>query len=171
MRHRRMQAPINSIKHYVHRTNVAISSAAVLNEVLTDAVTVASTGANSFDVSEGSLVKAIHLDYWVLSNGATATNTQFVSVLEKVPSNQAAITAAQIVNLGAYPNKKNILNSFQGNMGAAVDGQSVIPFMQGWFKIPKGKQRQGLGDRIVLSMAAVGQEVAVCGLSTYKEYT
>ncbi len=169
MRHR-MVAPINSIKHYVHRTNLVRTSGQVLEEVLADAVTVSSEGSNSLDVTEGSLVKAIHMDYWVLNDGASGTITQFVAILEKIVSNQIGPTAAQLANLGAYPNKKNILYSFQGNLGAAIDGQASLPFIRGWFKIPRGKQRMGLGDRLVLSVLSTGESIAVCGLCTYKEY-
>ncbi len=170
MRHRRMQAPINSIKHYVHMANSTIASGAVRNQILVDAVTVASAGANAFDVTEGSLVKAVHMDYWVLNEGASGVNTQFIGILEKVPTGQAGATAGELVNLGAYSNKKNILNSFQGNLGATIDGVQSLPYMQGWFKIPKGKQRFGLGDSLVLSLLSTGVSVAICGLSTYKEY-
>ncbi len=169
-RFKRMLAPIVSVKHYVHRTNVTVTSGTIENVVLADAVTVASAGGNAFDVTEGSVVKAVHLDYWVLNIGASNTNTQWTAILEKVPSNQTAATAAQLANLGAYTNKKNILHSFQGNIAAAVDGNGGIPFLQGWFKIPKGKQRMGLGDRLVVSAVSTGVSIRICGLCTYKEY-
>ncbi len=170
MRHRRMVAPINSIKHYVSQTNDNLAANTIRNQVLVDAVGVASAGANSFDVEEGAIVKAIHLDFWVSNKGATGTNIQFNSILEKVPSNQTAATTANLLNLGSYPNKKNILYSFQGNLQAAVDGVATLPHARGWQLIPKGKQRFGLGDRLILSLASVGQIVNICGLATYKEY-
>ncbi len=170
MPHRRMVAPIVSIKHYVHQSNSNVATGVIRNEVLVDAVTVSAEGAASNQVTEGSLVKAIHLDFWCLNEGATGTNTQLNAILEKVPAGQAGATAAQMVNLGAYPNKKNILQSFQGNLAAAIDGVQSLPYMQGWFKIPKGKQRMGLGDRMILSILSSGVTIAVCGLSTYKEY-
>ncbi len=165
-----MVAPINSIKHYVQRANLARTTGQILNQVLVDAVTVATEGANAFDVVEGAVVKAIHMDYWVHSDGATGTSTQFNAILEKVQNGVVGATASQMLNLGAYPNKRNILWSFQGNMGAAVDGQGVIPFIQGWFKIPRGKQRFGLGDQLLLSLVSTGQTIEVCGQSVYKEY-
>ncbi len=165
-----MLAPIVSVKHYVTRSNATLTTGTIENFVLIDAVTVAAAGANSRDVTEGSVVKAIHLDFWILNIGASNSNTQWNAILEKVPAGQTAATAAQLVNLGAYPNKKNILHSFQGNMGASVDGVSPIPYMQGWFKIPKGKQRMGLGDRLVLSHTSTGTSVRPCGLCVYKEY-
>ncbi len=165
-----MVAPIHSVKHYVHRANTVISSGNISAIVLVDAVTVATAGANSFDVTEGSLVKAIHLDHWIINNAATGINTQFNAILEKVPAGAASATAGEIINLGAYDNKKNVLNSFQGNLSAGIDGANATPFMQGWFKIPRGKQRMGLGDRLVLSVLTTGQSCESCGLVVYKEY-
>ncbi len=169
-RHRRMLAPISSIKHYVHRTNTALASGAVQNHVLVDAVSVAAAGGNAQDVTEGSVVKAVHLGHWVLTDGLTDTNTAFTAIVEKVVANQTAATAAQLANLGSYPNKKNIFYSFQGNLQAAVDGVAPLQFVGGWLLIPKGKQRFGAGDSLVLSMTPAGQQVAICGLTTYKEY-
>ncbi len=165
-----MVAPINSIKHYVQQTNAALASGTIRNQVLVDAVTVAAAGANAFDVEEGSLVKAVFLDFWCLGTGVVDSNSQINAIIEKVPANQAAVTAAQIVNLGAYPNKKNILNSFQGNQGAQIAGHQALPYLRGWQLIPKGKQRMGLGDRIVMSILSSGNAIAICGQSTYKEY-
>ncbi len=168
-RFKRMVAPIISVKHYVHRTNVTVTSGTIHNEELVDAI-VAPGVANAFSVTQGSLVKAVHLDYWVLNIGASNTNTQWTAILEKVPAGQTAATAAQLANLGSYPNKKNVLHSFQGNIAAAVDGNGGIPFLQGWFKIPKGKQRMGLGDSLFISAVSTGTSIRICGLCTYKEY-
>ncbi len=170
MRHRKMLAPINTVKHYVHRTNISVSTGTNRTEVLADAV-VAPATSNAFDVREGAIVKAIHLEYWINSDGATGTTVQFVLIVEKVPANQDSVSTAEIVNLGAYPNKKNILYTTQGNLGASVDGQSSVPLLRSWMLIPKGKQRMGLGDRIVLTMQPIGSVgAAFCGLTTYKEY-
>jgi len=44
--------------------------------------------------------------------------------------------------------------------------------MRGWYKIPKTKQRFGLGDRLVLQIASQGTDALdFCGFATYKEYT
>ncbi len=170
MRHRRMLAPINSNKHYVHRTNTSIATGSISAHIAVNSV-VAPATSNAEDVEEGSVVKAVHLEYWLNSDGATGTTVQFILIVEKVPSGQTAVTAAQIVNLGAYQNKKNILYTTQGNLGASVDGQSSVPVLRDWVLIPKGKQRMGLGDRIVTSMHPIGSVgAAFCGLVTYKEY-
>jgi len=168
-RHRRMLAPINTIKHYVHRTNVVVATGARNIHVVADSV-VAPATANAFDVKEGSIIKAIHFEYWVIGSGASGNNTQFIFVIEKVPVNTPSISAAEMLNLGAYINKKNILFTSHGVMGMDVDGQGGIPLIRSWLMIPKGKQRMGLSDRIVVSTAAVGVDLNVCGLVVYKEY-
>ncbi len=167
---RRTVASINSVKHYVQQPNSAVASGTIRNQVLVDAIAVAAARSNTFDVEEGALVKAVFLDFWCLGTGVTDSNTQINAIIEKVPSNQDPVTALQIVNLGAYPNKKNILNSFQGNQGAQIDGHQALPYLRGWQLIPKGKQRMGLGDRIVMSILSSGNAIAICGQSTYKEY-
>ncbi len=165
-----MLAPIVTVKHYVQQTNQAVTASNVLNQPLVDAVAVGAAHSNTFDVTEGSVIKAVHLDFWVMNNGATGTSTQFVAILEKVVANQTAATVTNLANLQAYPNKKNILNSFQGNLAANIDGANSTTYMQGWFAIPKGKQRFGAGDSLILSVVSVGQDVEICGMTTYKEY-
>ncbi len=163
-----MLAPINSVKHYVQRSNAPFASGAINNNVIVDAVT--GVAANTFDVKEGAVVKAIFFQYWLLNDGATGTDTQVTFVVEKVPSGQTAITAAQLSNLQAYDNKKNILYTWQGVFGAGVDGSPAVQIANGWQMIPKGKQRMGLGDRVVASFVSTGQSCRICGFTTYKEY-
>ncbi len=164
-----MLAPINSNKHYVHRTNTAVASAAVSAHTVVTAV-VAPASSTAADVEEGSIVKAIHLEYWLSNIGAASTNTQFIVLFEKVPSGQASVTVAQSANLGAYPNKKNILWTSQGVLASEDDGSNSVPIIRDWVLIPKGKQRMGLGDELVFSLVPTGTAINFCGLSTYKEY-
>ncbi len=161
-----MVAPINSRKHYAHNSSAAIASGAIRAIVVTDAV---ATPAAANEIEQGSVVKAVHLENWLTGTEASPNTSQFTLIVEKVPSAQASATVAQMANLGTYPNKKNILYSTQGILGSSVDGQSTVPVIRNWLLIPKGKQRQGLGDRIVMTILAVGA-LRSCGLSTYKEY-
>ncbi len=166
-RHRRMVAPINSNKHYVHRTNSTVAGGAIQNNIVAESV-VAPATANAFSVEEGSIIKAIHFELWIWQSFSTAAETQFVVIIEKIPGNGTPITVAQSLNLGAYPNKKNILWTSQGIL-AGKDSNSV-PIIRDWILIPKGKQRMGLDDQIMASLAVVGPQMNVCGLFTYKEY-
>ncbi len=45
-----------------------------------------------------------------------------------------------------------------------------VPLFRGWVKIPKGKQRFGLGDEFIVAFESVGEAAQLCGFSTYKEY-
>ncbi len=167
---RRMLAPITSVKHYIAQTNVSTATGALINLVLVNAVPVGNAHAATADVTEGSVIKAVHLDFWSCQIGAVTTTLQFTAILEKVVAGQAAATVTDLLNLQAYDNKKNILTSFQGNMSSIQGGANPTTYMQGWFKIPKGKQRFGIGDSLVISSTQVGQTHNICGLATYKEY-
>ncbi len=164
-----MVSPINSVKHYVHKTNATLASGAAINIVLVDSV-VAPAVANPFDVKTGAVIKAVHIEIWVLGAGVSETDIQFGAFLEKIENGVAAMTFAQSLNLGAYDNKKNILYTTQGVTSSQVDGSIPLALMRSWFKIPKGKQRFGQGDRLVLTVNSVGGSLQVCGLTTYKEY-
>jgi len=162
--------PIQSIKHYVQFANATIGTGTIANLTVVDAVSVTAVGANSNEVEEGSIVKAVHIEMWCLCSGSSGAITQFNYVLEKVPAAQTPVTFTQSLNLGAYPNKKNVLYTSQGNLPSRIDTSGTIPIMRGWFLIPKGKQRMGLGDKIVLSLASTGSALDRCGMMTYKEY-
>ncbi len=165
-----MVAPINSIKHYVGLPLATITAGNVQNNELVDAQ-VAPASAAAEDVHEGSLVKAVFIEMWIVNDGASGLETQFTVALEKKPSDGPDMTFTNSQNLGAYPNKKNILYVTQGVLAPFLNGQSSVPIIRNWVLIPKGKQRFGLGDQLVLNMSAVGQDIRRCGISTYKEYT
>ncbi len=167
MRLRRMVAPINSIKHYVHRSNVGIATGTITNVIIVDAV-VAPGNATPQAVTEGSVIKAVYLEFWLASNAAEGAETQFTLTVEKKRSLEAAMTNAQANNLGAYPNKKNILYTTQGIVNSNT-GSGAVPVIRQYVLIPKGKQRFGLDDQFVVNIAAVGA-LQLCGISTYKEY-
>ncbi len=169
MRHRKLVAPINSIKHYVPKTNTGVASGGLVSEFIADAV-VAPATASPFSVREGSIIKAVHVEVWIIGDEATDTTSQFVFVVEKAPGNTTAITVTNLLNLGSYPNKKNVLYTSQGVLGAGIDGNGAIPVFRGWILIPKGKQRMGLDDSLRWHLTGVGS-LRVCGLVTYKEFT
>ncbi len=166
MRHRRMVAPINSIKHYVHRINNTIANGAIAVQNVVNAV--AETRVNAEDVLQGSIIKAVYIEEWLHSNLIDGASNQVIFIIEKIPSGGVNMTAAQALNLGAYPNKKNILFASQGNLGDNTT--NTVPFHRGWILMPKGKQRFGIGDRLVIDVAPVGGTVDQCGVHTYKEY-
>ncbi len=167
MQHRRMLAPINSIKHYVNNENAQIASGAIRTIDIVDAVG-QSAVSNTFDVVEGSLVKAVFIEHWAKSFASAGTDVKFQFALEKVPAGATPLTFAQMNNLMPYVNKKNILFFSQGVLGDLTT--QAIPIVRNWFKVPKGKQRMGLGDRLVATLSSTSAALQNCGFSTYKEY-
>ncbi len=170
MARRGMRSPINSVKHYIQTTNATIANNAIETIPVIEGVVAPATAATK-DVKEGSVVKAIYIERWL--NGASTTsgtNSQFVLTVEKKRVAETDMTFSQSQNLMAYPNKKNILYTTQGVLGSELAGANAVPIIRQWFPIPKGKQRFGLGDELVVNISAI-ITTRRCGMATYKEYT
>ncbi len=162
-----MRAPIHSTKHYVQMSLSTVTTGAEVDVDLVTGVTVANK--NTVDeVEEGALVKAIFVELWCIGS---SSNQFFTIILAKYPSNSPPASIADLAALGNWDNKKNVLYTTQGL--ASNDGIAApIPVIRQWFKIPKGKQRMGLQDRIKLQVASRGSaDITFCGFATYKEYT
>ncbi len=167
-RHRGMVAPINSVKHIVQRASVSVASGGLNSTVVVDAIAKDATRSNTSDVSEGAIVKAIFVELWLKSDADAGTSTQFVVTFEKLVSDAASITNAEMLALQAYTNKKNIFFTSQGVLGDLTT--QAIPVIRQWIAIPKGKQRMGFSDRMIINTAPVGFAIDVCGVFIYKEY-
>ncbi len=165
--HRKMLAPINATKHYTYRTNAAVASGAALLATVIQSV-VAPGAANDFSVTEGAIIKAVFIESWIKSSATAGEDTQFDYYIYKDPGGANPMDYADTLNAGAYNNKKNILFSSQGVLGDLTT--QAIPVHRGWLKIPKGKQRFGLGDRLTVIVSFTGFAGQICGLATFKEY-
>jgi len=157
---------IHSTKHYVQQSIGTRDVAAVENTVVSVARDTAAKAA-LVDVEEGSTIKAIYLELWIRS-AATAASS-FVFIFCKRPSGIGNPSIAEMAALGDWDNKKNVLYTTQG-LTNDVDS-TALNLYKGWIKIPKGKQRQGLGDVFSWHLSAIGQSINFCGFQTYKEYT
>ena len=162
-----MRAPIHAIKHYHQMTLSTVTTLAEVDSVIIDAVAPADVSAPN-EVLEGAIVKAVYVELWVIGS---VSNQFFTIILQKLPSGLPTASFTEMTTLGDYRNKKNILYTTQGL--ASNDGIAApIPIIRQWFKIPKGKQRFGLDDSLVLQIASRGSDdVIFCGFATYKEYT
>ncbi len=157
---------VHSVKHYVQQSIGTVTAGAI--EDTNIAVSVEGTVANQVqEVAEGSTIKAIYVELWLRSAATSASS--FTFIICKRPSNTGTPTVAEIAALGTWDNKKNVLYTSQGLLND-VDS-TALSVHRGWIKIPKGKQRMGLGDILSWHLEAVGQSVNFCGFSTYKEYT
>ncbi len=162
-----MRATINSEKHYraISLNTVEFNTAESFELV----VAVDVPGVAPAEVRVGATVKAVWLELWYLMSGSQPGFQ--VSTFEKIVAGQDSPTSAQMSDLQGYPNKKNILQTYQGLVGDA--NSNPIPVFRGWIKIPKGKQRMGLGDSISVNVAArgeAGNDLEICGMAIFKEY-
>ncbi len=168
-RFRKMLSPIMTVKHYVHQTPTVIASGAILNITVANSVVAPATGASN-QVQEGSVVKAVYLELWYVGTDATGTTSSFTGAIEKLTQATLGLMSfASSVNLTTYTNKRNLLYVTQAINGTRVDGTNPMPLYKGWIKIPKGKQRMALDDRIMFNVNSIGAG-QVCGFFTYKEY-
>ncbi len=161
-----MRAPIHSVKHYIQRSLLTVLAGQLQNFTIVKAREVGSL-VNAEDIQEGAVVKAVFVEMWLRTND-TSPGTVLVT-LTKVPGIGAVPTFSDMIALNDYDNKKNILYHTQGLTND--QNADAIPFIRQWFKIPKGKQRFGRDDRLILSITAQALDQNICGFSTYKEYT
>ncbi len=161
-----MKAPIHSTKHIVQNSLFAVASGAITNANIVVAVDVAAKNTVT-EVEEGCVIKAVYVEMWLTGDDVVASTC--IATLEKISSNGPSMTVAQSAALMDYPNKKNIFQTFMGLM--PPNTQYPMAIFKGWVKIPKGKQRFGLGDRLVLNMHGQSDGLTGCGFFIYKEYT
>ncbi len=163
----RMRAPINSIKHYNNIENATVASGARRSLSLIDGVNIPAA-ASPDDVIQGAICKAIFIEIWIKSLADAGQDTKFQLSLEIAPSGIDTISFAEMNNLMDYENKKNVLFFSQGVLGDLTT--QAVPVIRQWFKIPRGKQRFGLGDRLLMAISATAFTINTCGFCTYKEY-
>ncbi len=119
------------------------------------------------EVREGSIIKAVYVEAWLRTQSTSPGS--YIMCLSKNPGTGSTFTTTQLAAMGSAENKKNVFFFSQ----ALTNDQDAdaIPVMRGWYKIPKSKQRFGLGDRLILTIFAQGAlDLTHCGFQIYKEY-
>ncbi len=160
-----MKAPINSTKHYVQTTLSTAMAGQRNTEVMISAEALPNVGTSAADVRAGSIIKAVWIEYWLRAE--TNQGAQQFCVT-KVEGNGAAPTFVNLGNMMDYDNKKNV---FFFHQGLSNDSNTMaVPVHRGWLKIPKSKQRFGLKDRLIVTVAGLALAVDYCGFITFKEY-
>ncbi len=164
-----VRAVVHSRKHISQLSQSNVAQNAILNTEFLRSIEATPTTPNQ--VREGANVKAVWVEVWLSNDSASALGS-FTAGLYKAPGTAVAMTAANAAALHDYENKKNIYYVTQG-LAPPTDGALMLLF-KGWIKIPKSKQRMGLGDRLLFfvrnnNITAI--DVQVCGLFLYKEYT
>ncbi len=146
-----------------------IDQAAVDTQVIVLAQEAVSTTPSAVEV--GAVVKAVYVEYW-LGQASTSVVGSYTTILHKNPGGNSPATATNLAALHDFDNKKNILFTSQALTPPTDGGQVMV--MRGWYKIPKGKQRFGLGDRLDLvtrNNTATAVSINGCGFALFKEYS
>ncbi len=164
-----MRPIIQSKKHIFQISQSNVAQAVVAS----NSFVVAIEGAPSQPqhVAEGAIVKACYVELWV-SQDSNSIVGSYTVILYKNPGGNALATTTNLAALHDYDNKKNIMFTGQGLLTPNDGGQ--VPALRGWYKIPKGKQRFGLGDTMVLTLRnnnLTAIDLNFCGVIVYKEYT
>ncbi len=161
-----MKALINSKKHIIQK------SLTVVDEQTSNTTTLAIVNETPSAVNEitiGAVVKAVYCEFWLLGESSQPCTATWS--VEKLPNFNDVMTQAEGQALDAYINKKNIFRIGQGIIGDS--NSNPIPIIRDWVKIPKGKQRFGQGDALVLNVSCIGEAnngLEICGVAIYKEY-
>ncbi len=158
--------PIQSVKHQNQYTVSTVAIGTLTQKQLALSVVAPDANASS-EVPEGAKISQVYIELWITSDDATQSSV--VATLEKTSTQMTAMTYANSLGLFTYANKKNIFHTTMGLV--PPNTASGIPFMRDWYKIPKGKERFGLGDKLVLNISAISDGLNYCGFVLYKHYT
>ncbi len=157
---------VHSKKHFVQVSLQTVTASTIDTTTVINAVA-AQDNDTVFDVDEGSTIKAVHMEMWVRTQSTSPGS--FVAILYKNQGGGTNATTTEMAALGSYDNKKNVFYSTQGLINDA--DADAIALYKGWLKIPKSKQRFGLGDKLLFSLFAQGAlDITQCGMFIYKEY-
>ncbi len=158
----RLRPKVNTEKHYKQESLFTIASGAISNRIIAFAAAVP-TGANQ--VREGASISAVYVELWITTDDA-ALGSHIVT-LEKLSGTSPFMASGDSASLNTYANKKNI---FHTQMGLTPPNtQYPMSTVKGWFRIPRGKQRMGLGEQLVLNIHGQSNGLTGCGFFTYKE--
>ncbi len=157
---------VHSTKHYVQHSISTVVGGAVTTITVANAVEVSGKNLVS-EVEEGSSIKACYMEIWARAGSTTPASGQLI--FYKVEGDTSPASTIDMAALGDWDNKKNILYTTMGLFNDA-DADAIALF-KGWIKIPKGKQRFGLGDSLLCSVFTPTIDLQICGFFTYKEYS
>ncbi len=157
---------VHSEKHYTQNSLFALTAGTDTAIQIISAVAVKDKDIAS-EVEEGSSIKAVYIELWVSTNTDNTTGS-FVIIVEKQPSGSGNPTTTNMALLNDYANKRNILYTTQG-LNNPKNGVA-IPALKFWVKIPKGKQRFGLGDKLIMTVFSQTGTLQACGFQIFKEY-
>ncbi len=156
--------PVKSYKHVVDIQG-GLALGTQLNSILIDAVDApVLTGAAGVEVA--STVRAIYLKVEVYATSAAALSNVYMTVM-KNPSN--ALTAPAPNAVGVSDVKKQIIHQEMVMIQQVAEGNPRTLF-KGVIRIPRGYQRMGQDDTLLLSLLSPGVAIFFCVQCIYKEF-
>ncbi len=158
---------VHSTKHYVQLPIDQILTGTRQTNTIVSAVE--NTASNlATEVVEGTSIKAVYFEMWLQNQSNLG---EFIAVISKQQEGNGGPTFVEIATLFTYTNKKNVFWSSQGlTSNDAISGP--VNIIRGWVKIPKSKQRFGLGDVLTLTISNVSaNDLNRCGFAIYKAYS
>ncbi len=160
-----MRPVINSQKRIVQQS---LSSVSELGTGFVDIVDTknAPTASASNEVVTGTVIKAVYVEMWL--NTSSQEQGTATAIIFKAPSTSTNPGTASMADLNSWAGKKDIYEMHQGLL--ADDNANPIPVFRGWIKIPKSKQRFGLGDRLVFGIRSISGTTQFCGHFIFKAY-
>ncbi len=153
-----MRPVINTRKEIVDSVNLAVSAGVTTTIVLATTVNDYIGAVGTVEV--GSVIKWVYLFCQILPATGTANVDFYVAKLP--PGVVTPVPGAT----GGTPSRKFILHEEKGIPGNAADGAYPLTF-KGVIKIPRGRQRMGEDDRIVLLVRGADQ-YNQCSKAIYK---
>ncbi len=146
-----------------------MAAAASVTTLVVAAVDVEDKIANAAQIITGEIVKAIYCEYWLLGAEASNASSSFQLAISKLPGGEGTPSFAEVNALSFWTNKKNVLFFSQGLLGG--DLTNPVPIIRQWIKIPKGKQRFGLNDRMAVTITGLSGAIIFCGMTVFKSYS
>ncbi len=171
MQRRQFSGPrpiINSVKNIVESVDgvLAVTNLTKIIAVAVDNPDPSASLGN--EVNQGSIIKALHIEFWYYGNTAGDTNDIVQIYLMKDPG--ANLSPPNPGTVGQSNERKFVIKTWRGLAG--VKSLGGTPYVQRghWIKIPKRYQRMGIDDRwlIVVRSATIGN---FCLKTVYKHYT
>ncbi len=156
--------PIRSIKHVVDVQGALTTGGQ--NDVvpLVDAID-SPTTADVDSVEVASRVSSIYLNVQVYATSEASLANVYMYVM-KNPGNNLTPPAPNAV--GAADEKKFIIHQEMRMMGGATT-ENPITLFSGVIKIPRGYQRFGFKDRLIINISTPGNSIDYCFQCIYKE--
>lgn len=153
--------PVNSVKNIVDSVNIGVAAGTTTTVVIANAVN-DYAGATA-DVPIGSKVSSVYLFFQIQPQAAQG---QVDAYIAKFPSGISPLPAPGAT--GGSPLRKFVLHEEKGIPGTFNNGSPPLTF-RGVVKIPRGRQRFGEDDDLVIKVSC-STAYDFCMKAIYKFY-